>query len=182
MWQYIKLLLASWLNKVLFLLAIASAIGTYLPGLSLPPWIPLALLVVALVIAPYSVYKSLQHRIEAHEARLSEPEDYAEWSKKHDQVVDALEKIHPGFITTGRSSSSGAYGLIFQDENLRRRIERQLGRPKGLRYRFEPYRLSKEELLNQPMRELIDEVVHIVETFKRKHPDWARQIKLLPPQ
>ncbi len=64
MWQFIKLLLASWLSKVLFLLGILSAVATYIPRLTLPAWIPPSILVVAVLVASYDVYRKQQREIE----------------------------------------------------------------------------------------------------------------------
>ncbi len=64
MWQFIKLLLASWLSKVLFLLGILSAVATYIPRLTLPAWISPSILVVAVLVASYDVYRKQQREIE----------------------------------------------------------------------------------------------------------------------
>jgi hypothetical protein len=70
-WQFIKLLLASWFSKVLLLLGIASAVATYIPRLTLPAWIPSAIMVLAVLVASYDVFKKQQHKIEVLQARLA---------------------------------------------------------------------------------------------------------------
>ena len=62
--QYIKLLFASWLSRVLLLLGFASAVAIYIPRFTLPTWIPWAILVVAVLVASYDVYKKQQRQIE----------------------------------------------------------------------------------------------------------------------
>ena len=69
MWQFIKFLLASWFSKVLLLLGIASAVATYIPRLTLPAWIPSAIMVLAVLVASYDVFKKQQHKIEVLQAR-----------------------------------------------------------------------------------------------------------------
>ena len=63
--QYIKLLFASWLSRVLLLLGVVSAVAIYIPRFTLPTWIPSAILVVAVLVASYDVYKKQQRQIEA---------------------------------------------------------------------------------------------------------------------
>lgn len=71
MWQFIKLLLASWLSKVLFLSGIISFIASSIPGIPIPIWFPLFVLVVALLTASYDVYTKQQDDIKALQARLA---------------------------------------------------------------------------------------------------------------
>jgi len=67
--QYIKLLFASWLSRVLLLLGAVSAVSIYIPRFTLPTWIPSAILVVAVLVASYDVYKKQQREIEALRAK-----------------------------------------------------------------------------------------------------------------
>lgn len=69
--QFITLLLASWLSKVLFLLGIASALATYVPSLAIPTWIPLVVLVMAIFIASYDVYQKQRRKIEVLQTSLA---------------------------------------------------------------------------------------------------------------
>ncbi len=69
--QFIKLLLASWLSKVLFLSGIISFIASSIPGIPIPIWFPLFVLVVALLTASYDVYTKQQDDIKALQARLA---------------------------------------------------------------------------------------------------------------
>ena len=64
MWRFIKLLLSSWLSRLLLLLSIVSAIATYLPGIPLPAWVPLVVLIAAVWFASYDVYGQQQRQIE----------------------------------------------------------------------------------------------------------------------
>ncbi len=72
MWQYIKLLLASWFSKVLFLLGIVSAIGTYVPRITLPAWVSPVILVAAVFFASYDVYRKQIRENEALKAKNTE--------------------------------------------------------------------------------------------------------------
>ena len=75
MWQFIKLLLTGWFSKVLLLLGVVSAGAIYIPRFTLPVWIPSAILVVAVFVASYDVYKKQQREIE--ELRSSKSESRA---------------------------------------------------------------------------------------------------------
>ena len=113
-------------------------------------------------------------------ADLSKDASYAEWAKKHDQAVDALARICTGTVNTGRAVQAGL-PVIFPDKYFRENINRHLGRAKFFGG-FEPARLSKEQLLNPVVQQLIQEVLDTVDKFKKDHTDWARALKLLPPK
>jgi hypothetical protein len=70
MWQFIKLLFASWFSKVLLLLGIASAIGIYVPRITLPTWVPTVILVSAVFFASYDVYRKQKREIGNLHAKL----------------------------------------------------------------------------------------------------------------
>ncbi len=106
----------------------------------------------------------------------------ASWSTKFEQAVEALTKIYPGSIMTGPSSSASALGVIFPDAEFRGRIERYLGQHNRITGEFESATLSKDQLLNPVIQETIRKALEIVNKFKVEHSDWAKAIKLLPPQ
>ncbi len=131
-----------------------------------------------------TVYQRRQTRLvqQQIDAIRRQEQKYLESSAKHDEVVDALTKIYGQLVATGYSTHSVADGLVFPDQAFRQHVERHLGRRRRWSGEFEPHRLSKEELLAPPIQQLIQEVLNQVERFKKEHSDWARQLKLLPPQ
>lgn len=106
---------------------------------------------------------------------------YAEWSTRLDQVIEALEKISPQFIQQDQVKRPAAYDVIFS-ASLRQKIERHLGRRSTFKWTFQPARLTRDQLLSPVVRQLIEEVSQVVETFKKEHTDWSRQLRLLPPR
>jgi hypothetical protein len=114
-------------------------------------------------------------------AVLIQDERYAEWTRKQEQAMDALTKICVGTVNTGRGMHA-ALAVVFPDKDFRERIERHLGHSKGFWSKFEPTKLSKEQLLNPVVQQVIQDVLDTVEKFKAEHMDWARAIKLLPPR
>ena len=104
---------------------------------------------------------------------------YAEWTAKWEQADNALKKIYPGYVITQPGTSKNASGLIF-DDSLRVRIEHHLGKQTFFTSKFEPKVLSKDELLNPVVQEVITDVLAAVEKFKKEHTDWSRSLKLLP--
>ncbi len=102
---------------------------------------------------------------------------YAEWTTKWEKAADALAKIYPGYVILQPGTSTNAYALVFS-EPLRRRIEHHLGRKMFFTNKFQPKTLSRDELLNATVQEVIIEVLEAVEKFMREHTDWSRSLKL----
>ena len=103
---------------------------------------------------------------------------YAEWTEKWERAADVLGKIYPGYIIVQPSTGTNAYGLVF-DAPLRQRIEHHLGKRIFFTNKFHPKVLSKDELLNSVVQEVIEEVLDSVEKFKKEHTDWSRSLRLL---
>jgi hypothetical protein len=103
----------------------------------------------------------------------------AEWAGKFDEAAKALIKISPSTIITAPSTATAAYGYIFQDDDLRRRIEIYLGRRRWFKSTFLPTTLGKEQLQNPVVQQTIQRVLDTVAEFKREHTDFARALKLL---
>ena len=104
---------------------------------------------------------------------------YAEWTAKWEQAADALKKIYPGYVITRPGTSTNASGLVLGD-SLLQRIEHHLGKKVFYTGKFQPYKaLSKDELLNPLVQEVITDVLAAVEKFKKEHTDWSRSLKLL---
>ncbi len=118
----------------------------------------------------------MQEQIEGLRSRDS---SYAEWTVKWEQAADALKKIYPGYVIVQPSTTTNAYGLVFSDQ-LRQRIEHHLGKKIFFTNKFRPAVLSKDELLNPAVQEVISEVLEAVEKFKKEHTDWSRSLKLFP--
>ena len=114
-------------------------------------------------------------------AVLIQDERYAEWTRKQEQAMAALTKICAGTVNTGRGMQA-ALTVVFPDKDFRERIGRHLGHIKAFWIKFEPTKLSKEQLLSPVVQQVIQDVLDTVEKFKTEHPDWARATKLLPPQ
>jgi len=129
------------------------------------------------------IYQRKQTRLmqEQMEHGRSEEQTYTEWVVKYDQAIEALIKISPGCVFIAPAKSVAAMRVVFPDEALRRRIQRYLGRRKFFSNKFEPCGLSRELALSGFIQALIQEVLDLVEKFKREHPDWARALKLLRP-
>lgn len=102
-----------------------------------------------------------------------------EWARKLDEAGEALAKISPSRITTGPSTIFEAYNYVFNDSDLRRRIEVYLGHRRFWIHTFLPATLGKEQLQNPVVQQTIQEVLETVTQFKRDHPDFARALKLL---
>jgi len=102
---------------------------------------------------------------------------YAEWTAKWEQAADALAKIYPGYVIVAPSTTTNAYALVF-NEPLRQRIEHHLGKKIFFTNKFQPKILSKDELLNPVVQEVIIEVLNVIEKFKKEHTDWSRSLKL----
>lgn len=113
------------------------------------------------------------------DAFLLQNKQYAEWSTTYDQAVDVLSRVYQSVIHMSPTKTVHALKLVFPDENLRRRIERYLGKPKFLTSKFQPYQLNKEQLLNPVVQEVLTQILECCERFKREHTDWAREIHLL---
>ncbi len=103
-----------------------------------------------------------------------------EWALKFDQAADALVKIAPLFISTGSSKTMYGYDYIFPEGDLRRRIERYLGRHRRFFPAFRPVVPTKEQLQNPVIQKTIQEVLETIGRFKTEHTDFARALKLLP--
>jgi hypothetical protein len=110
----------------------------------------------------------------------SKDASYAEWTLRWEKAVEALGKIYPGVIPTTIGTSSSALGIALSQQ-LRQRIGHHLGKRVFFTQKFQPRQLSRDELLNPAIQDLIRDVLEAVEKFKREHPDWARGLKLLPP-
>lgn len=115
----------------------------------------------------------MQQQIEGLRSRDS---SYAEWTANWEQAAEALSKICPGYVMVQPSGNTNAYGLVFSGP-LRQRIEHHLGK-KTFFNNFHPKVLSKDELLNSVVQEVIIEVLNSVEKFKQEHTDWSRSLKL----
>jgi hypothetical protein len=124
-------------------------------------------------------YQRKQTRLmqEQIEGLRSRDTSYAEWTAKWEQAADALAKIYPGIVMVQPSASARAFELVFS-EPLRQRIEHHLGKKTFFTNRFHSKILSKDELLNTVVQEVIVEVLQSVERFKREHTDWSRSLKL----
>lgn len=103
---------------------------------------------------------------------------YDEWTEKWEQAADALKKIYPGYVITKPGTSTNAYALVFND-SLLQRIEHHLGKKAFYTNKFQPKALSKDELLNSVVQEVVSDVLAAVEKFKKEHTDWSRSLKLL---
>jgi len=103
---------------------------------------------------------------------------YAAWTAKWEQAADALTKICPGFVTMQPGTTTNAYGLVFT-KPLQQRIEHHLGKQVFFTNKFQPKALSKDELLNSVVQEVINDVLGAVQKFKQEHTDWSRSLKLL---
>ncbi len=101
---------------------------------------------------------------------------YVNWAKKYYRASTALIKIYSKAIYNGPSPVGGRY-LVFPGRELRKRIERHLR--KGW-FGFKPVALSREQLGNPVIQQLIDGALESIDKFKQEHPDWARSIGLLP--
>jgi len=113
-------------------------------------------------------------------ASQEQEQEYVDWSTKYEKVSDALTRIYPKVIFTGPSRGVNAVEVVFPDRALRGRIERYLCHRKGWWGRFEPAKLSREQVLNPILQELIEQVLEAIERFKAEHSDWARAVGLLP--
>ncbi len=103
---------------------------------------------------------------------------YATWTAKWEQAADALTKTCPGYVMVEHSNSKNAYELVFSVP-LRQRIEHHLGKQVFFTNKFRPKILSKDDLLNSVVQEVISEVLEAVRKFKQEHTDWSRSLKLL---
>jgi hypothetical protein len=103
---------------------------------------------------------------------------YAEWTAKWEQAADVLTKIYPGFLVTNPGTTANALGVVFT-QSLLQRIEHHLGKKVFWTNKFQPKTLSKDELLNPVVQEVINEVLDAVEKFKKEHTDWSRSLKIL---
>ena len=102
---------------------------------------------------------------------------YDAWTAKWEQAADVLTKICPGYVTTRPGTTTNTYGLVFT-ESLQQRIEHHLGKKAFFTNRFQPKGLSKDDLLNSVVQEVINEVLDAVQKFKHEHTDWSRSLKL----
>jgi len=102
-----------------------------------------------------------------------------DWARKFDEAVEVVAKISPNRITTGPSTVIEAYGYVFKDGDLRRRIEIYLGRRRTWFHTFIPAILGKEQLQNPVIQQTIKDVLDTVAQFKSDHTDFARTLKLL---
>jgi hypothetical protein len=103
---------------------------------------------------------------------------FATWTAKWEQAADALTKIYPRYVMAQPSSSTNAFALVFSGP-LRQRIEHHLGKKIFFTNKSRPKALSKDDLLNSVVQEVINEVLGAVEKFKKEHTDWSRSLKLL---
>ena len=69
MWHFGKLFFEHWFTRVLFLLGLISLLGTYVPKVNLPGWLPWAILVIALLFASHDLYRKQQATIEKLQGR-----------------------------------------------------------------------------------------------------------------
>ena len=104
---------------------------------------------------------------------------FADSAAKFDEAVVLLDKIYSQSVTTGPSLQRRAEELVFPSRETRRRIERYLGKAKWLRRGFQPQVLTKEQLLNPVVQQVIGDVLSTVAEFRREHTDWARSLRLL---
>ena len=127
------------------------------------------------------IYQRKQTQLMQQQIRGLQSRDsaYDVWTEKWERAADALQKIYPGLVTESNITKN-AYRLAF-NEPLRQRIEHHLGRKVFFTNKFAPKNLTKDELLNGVVQEVIDEVLHAVEKFKTDHTDWSRSLKLVRP-
>jgi len=93
MWKFGKLILRSWLVRVLSLSGIIGLVGLFFPRIPIPPWAPISVLILAVLIGCYDVYKHQQSEIEALKRTLEEKRSHLvilphEGSKYYGCVAD----------------------------------------------------------------------------------------------
>ena len=65
MWHFGKLLLRGWLVRLMSLAGIIGLVSLFFPHLSIPSWAPISVLILAVLIGSYDVYKRQQSEIES---------------------------------------------------------------------------------------------------------------------
>lgn len=128
------------------------------------------------------IYSRRQTRLMEKRVQADRLQDaqYAEWVFNWDSAVSILKKTYSRTIQTKPYGPLvRAVQIVFSD-SLRERIEFHLGR-KGLLGRLDPKKLSREDLLNPIIQQVISEVLDAAGRFKKEHTDWAREIGLLSP-
>ena len=62
-WRYLKLILSSWVLRIVLLLDFAGAATTYFQGFKIPYWAYLCLLIIGLIWSGYNIYKNSAPKI-----------------------------------------------------------------------------------------------------------------------
>jgi len=98
------------------------------------------------------------------------------WYVKHGKAVAFLMKISARWI--GPTTNINAFPEVFPEIFLRSLIETYLGGFSKISDRFEPSKISRDNLLNPVVQKTINDILESVEKFKSEKPDWAKQLDL----
>jgi hypothetical protein len=145
--------------------------GTGVPGV-------LALTVIGLLLTAGTLY--LQNKQLKRDLRKET--DHKKIASDHGYAVACMMAIGRKFLTSvkdaqGNTFQSAAFPLVFNDQDLRRRIDMYLGNQNGAGD-FNPHQLSSDQLGNPECCRTIRDVISAVE--KARSEPWAGYLSLPP--
>ena len=132
-------------------------------------FIPIAGLLIAVLGLAYAWYRDRR----GIKRELEKERTYKKAAKDHGLAVRWLQIISSRLFDSG----GRAYQMVFQDADLRQRIEIYLGFRKTLF--FESAKLSQDQLGNPECCKTIEDVIAAVEAFKKESPSEAKKLGLL---
>ena len=119
-----------------------------------------------------SLRREKRERLRA-EAELVRERAYKQGAKDHGYSLGCLERILPGIVHRGSSTSVYIQGEVFSDRDLQMRIKHYLGDQNRMTGEFIP---KAADLQNPECLRTIADVIAAVETYRTANPREAKQL------
>ncbi len=115
--------------------------------------------------------------------RVSQKQDDELWASRFESAASQVVKVGPSLMIRSPKgdSDTSLYAVIFPDVNTRTRIQTFLVQPDSRYTSFSMRLLSAEHLRRPIVREVVDETLACLDSFKKIYPDLAAKYLNLAP-
>jgi hypothetical protein len=104
MGKFVRLLLSSWLSRVLFLSGLASLVAGFL-GVGVPNWVTVTIFLGAYLYASYDVFQKQEREIRTFKQKLAQQEGESE--RPELVIHPKLSRFIPSVITDRQNKKKG---------------------------------------------------------------------------